>query len=529
MTMTTHMRAALLAILLCVGSLTPAPASADVGDDARVAHQAINAWKLVEADRLLEALEKKHGEDPEVLYLKGRHAFMKGDYEAATALMDQALTTGEPNARWAEERDIVKATGEVTRGYEKHLSPKGYFEIALPKGKDRVLLPYAFEALDEAYEVLGEELGMRPPTPVRVEFYPDSATLAKVSTLSDEAIRTTGTIALCKYNRLMATSPNALLQGYGWVDTVVHEYVHFVIHHKTVGEVPIWMHEGMAKFLERRWRGEDEHRLPPTSEQILSKRFKDEKLVTFEQMHPSMALLPTAEDAAVAYAQVYTIMEYLHQEKGAGSLAKVLEEIDRGKDAREAYAAVLGIDFATFESTQWPEFLSKRPEPKLPDDAELPNELKFKDSVEKGTSELDEIPTPAARDHAMLGQMLQTRGRYGAAAVQYQKALRLEPTPSPVLAARMGSCLSAVGKFEDALRQLAPLLELYPSYVTLWLEIGRAAVGAGKFEDAREYWLEAARINPFNPEVHQLLAKVFENLGDKERAKQERELSSMVM
>ncbi|MEM1349383.1 MAG: tetratricopeptide repeat protein, partial [Myxococcota bacterium] len=289
------------------------------------------------------------------------------------------------------------------------------------------------------------------------------------------------------------------------------------------------MHEGMAKFLERRWRGKGEHRLPPTSEQILSKRFEAKKLVTFEQMHPSMALLPSAEDAAVAYAQVYTIMEYLHQEKGPGSLAKVLEEIDRGKDAQDAYAAVLGVDFATFETTRWPKFLSKRRAPKLPDDAELPNELKFKDSVKQGTSELDEIPTPAARDHAVLGQMLQTRGRYGAAAVQYQKAIRLEPAPNPVLAARMGSCLNAVGKFEDALRQLKPTLELYPSYVTLWLEIGRAALGAGKYTDAREYLLEAARINPFNPEIHQLLVNVFENLGDEARAKQERELSAMVM
>ena len=38
-----------------------------------------------------------------------------------------------------------------------------------------------------------------------------------------------GTIAICKYNKLMFTSPKAMLRGYEWLDTLSHEYVHFVI------------------------------------------------------------------------------------------------------------------------------------------------------------------------------------------------------------------------------------------------------------------------------------------------------------
>ena len=46
-----------------------------------------------------------------------------------------------------------------------------------------------------------------------------------------------------------------LTTGYDWLDTVSHEYVHLVVSRKSRNTVPIWMHEGLAKYLESRWRG----------------------------------------------------------------------------------------------------------------------------------------------------------------------------------------------------------------------------------------------------------------------------------
>src|SRR5699024_9375194 len=152
-----------------------------------------------------------------------------------------------------------------------------------------------------------------------------------------------------KYNRLMITSPRALLRGYSWVDTVVHEYVHYVISAKTQHRVPIWMHEGLAKFLERRWRGPHAEQLPPSAESLLKERVTTGDLITFEQMRPSMAKLPRQEDAAVAFAEVYTVMEYLKREVGQDAFKRLLDHINSGLDADQAFARTIGTSFSNFE------------------------------------------------------------------------------------------------------------------------------------------------------------------------------------
>jgi len=486
----------------------------------------IEAWQLPEA---IAAVEKFEDQNPGAVghssYLRAKIAFFEGRYDEALQRLDQALTQVE-RADWQELRELIAATKEVTKDHEVHRSPRGYFEISIPPGKDRVLLGYAFEALDRAYEALADELGYRPATPVRVEVYDHTSVLAKVSILTEEEIRTSGTIALCKYNRLMITSPKALMRGYGWVDTLVHEYVHYVINQRTANRVPIWMHEGLAKFLERRWRGPDAHRMAPSSEWLLQKRVKEGNLITFAQMHPSMAKLPSQEDAAVAFAEVYAAMEYLREKAGPGAFKRVLDLIADGEEATTAFAAVLGVSFPEFER-QWRLALKERPPIDYPEGQGYEEKLVFKDDASAKT-ELSQIQQPQARDHLNLGQMLQARGRASAAVVEYQKAVHLMGEQNPMLQTRLAQSLLAAGRPQEALDALVPIRDTFPSYVSTWIQLGRAAYELGKYPDARDYLEEAARINPFDPEVHERLAMVYDKLGQPARAQQSRDFVSLV-
>ena len=525
-----HTRRIMLALALALTLLAPTLAVAgDVPDEDDI-DALLDSWHVAEAKPMIDALAAAEGEDADVTYLRARVAFYEQRYEDAVGLIDQAIAnTLVAPPHWKGLREEISAAHEVTKDYARKTSPKGYFEIVYPKGKDEVLLPYAFEALDEAYEVLGRELGERPETPIRVDIYPNSLVLAKVSTLTEKDIKTTGTIALCKYNRLMVTSPNALLQGYGWVDTAVHEYVHYVINHKTTARVPIWMHEGLAKYLERTWRGPNSHMLPPSSEHLLRKRMEAKNLVTFKQMHPSMAKLPSAEDASTAYAQVYTVMEYLHRERGEGAFATMLDKMTEGLDAKAAYAATLGTSFQDFEKALWPDYLRSRPKIDFVEAEGFDDALKFKsDGAGKNPTDLEQIAKPEAREHVQIGQMLQVRNRPKAAAVQYRKAVRLMGTSNPVVQTRLAQCLLESGDAEGALDALEDTRDSYPSYVTTWVVMGKAAAALGKHDEAREYLLEAARINPFNPEVHTNLAAVYSALGDEDAATREREFAALV-
>ena len=520
-------RALMVALLVC-GALAPATAWAATASDA--IEDLLDSWHVERARPLVEAMARDRGETPQVTYFRARMAFYGQRYEEALGLMDQALANASSQSPgWVMMREEIAAAAEVTKDYVIKKSPKGYFEIAYPPGKDEVLLPWAFEALDEAYEVFGRELGERPSTPVRLEFYPNSLVLAKVSSLTETDIKTTGTIALCKYNRLMVTSPNALLQGYGWVDTAVHEYVHYVINLKTSARVPIWMHEGLAKYLERTWRGQNEHRLPPSSEKLLRERLEAKNLVTFEQMHPSMAKLPSAEDASVAYAQVYTVMEYLHKQKGEGAFSQMLEKMDAGMDAKAAYAATLGVGFGDFERTVWPTYLRSRPKVDFVQADGFDDTLTFKlDPKAKAPTELEQIATPEAKQHVQLGLMLQTRGRPKAAAVQYEKAVRLMGDSNPIVQTRLAQARLESGDAQGALDALEPARRSYATYVTTWLIMGKAAATLGEHKKAREYLDEAARINPFDPEVHAMLAAAYKELGDADEATRSRERAALV-
>ena len=487
---------------------------------------ALDAWAVDEAHSVLDAVEASQGQTTDTEIRRAHAEFLDGKYEAAVQRMDQLLTQ-EPRDDFQELRDLVAQTRDVVSKLEPHKSPKGYFEVWVEPGKDKVLLPWAFEALDAAYEAFADELGYKPPTPVRVEVYPQTKVLAKVSILTEEEIRTSGTIALCKYNRLMLTSPKALVRGYGWADTLVHEYVHYVINKRTRNGVPIWMHEGLAKFLERRWRGRNQHRLPPHSEQLLHERVADNDLITFAQMHPSMAKLPSQEDAAVAFAEVYTAMEYLQKNAGDDAFKRLLDEIATGVEATDAFANVLGTTFPQFER-DWRASLEDRPKP--PDVSDLMDQtLVFKDqSGGKTKDDFGEIEQPQARDHLNLGQMFQARGRPKAAIVQYRKAGHIMGSDHPRLQTRLAQCLLETNQAQQAYDALKPLVDRDPGYVATWIGLGRAALGLGRFDEAKEHLYEAARINPFDPEVHRQLALVYEKLGDAEKSRRAREFVTLV-
>jgi hypothetical protein len=85
----------------------------------------------------------------------------------------------------------------------------------------------------------------------------------------------------------MVTSPRALATGYPWLDTINHEFVHYAVSALTRDRAPVWLQEGLAKFLERRWREPAGGRIPPALETLLAKALRTGKLISFEAPSPT--------------------------------------------------------------------------------------------------------------------------------------------------------------------------------------------------------------------------------------------------
>src|SRR5256886_16565580 len=203
--------------------------------------------------------------------------------------------------------------------------------------------------MKKAYAALTKALGVSPPAKIRVEVYETAQALSRVSPLTVAEIKASGTIALCKYNRLMITSPRALLRGYAWLDTLSHEFTPYLVTQKGRNSVPIWLQEGLAKFLETRWRGAPGLAVDEMSLALLQDAAKHGKLIPFARMHPSIAMLPTQEQAALAFAEVEAAMRLLYQRGGQAALTELISAMAAGVAEEQARVDADGQRFAGFE------------------------------------------------------------------------------------------------------------------------------------------------------------------------------------
>jgi len=508
-----------LTLLTVLATLLAAPpAVADSLEAARArAWKHLAAWDIEAAGKEINSLSAASPANPAVMRLQAHHAFLRGRYAEAVSLIMPLAEAQPGDKRLLAMAGLYASTHNVVKDFKEVPTSGGHFILAFTPGVDEVLVRYADQALEQAYERLGEIFRFRPAEPIRVEIYPRVSNLADVSPLKESEIRATGTIALCKYNRLMIVSPRALVYGYDWLDTLAHEYIHLLVTRRSRNTVPIWLHEGMARFFQNRWRETTNATLEPTSEDLLVTALKDRKLIRFEAMSPSMAKLPTQEDAALAFAEVFMVMELLYDKGGVDAINTLLDQMRDGKSDRQAVERVVQKSFKRFQR-EWKNYLYKRNLKPLPTTAR--NRLLFKDKASP-KDELDGI-VEDARNLSYLGDRLAVRKRFKAAAKEYTKALALLKAPQPIISAKLAAALLKQGKHRRVVKVVTPALAIDPNHVLLYLYRGKARLAVGDYEAARVDLAAAIRRNPFDPEVHELMAKALTKLGRTSEAEMER-------
>ena len=472
----------------------------------------LSALQIERAGARLERLNKSHPKSPRVMFYRGMHKFYLGDYQRAQKLVDEALTKqidADDRRSWTETRDLITSTLELTRELQRERSRDGRYVVYFMEGPDRVLVPYALGVLEAADRALSAAFGARVPGPIRLEILPSAAALAAVSALTVEQIETTGTIALSKWNRLMITTPRALVRGYPWADTITHEFVHMVLSRITEENAPVWLQEGTAKMLERSWRKRDsEMRLDASAHALLAAARKEDKLLTFDEMHPSIAMLPSQEAAALAFAEVSTFMERYVRVYGRQRLQAALQRVAEGTDARKALAAAASTTFSSLEDA-W--------KAELPTGLEGPTPRHLELRLKSGSGKPDEAQEVEgeARKYLRLGDLLWDRGRTLAAKLEYAKANRAAPD-DPIVGSRLARTALAVGDASAAVAAIRPLTLRYPDHAPGHAVLGAAELALGHREQATLALREAIFINPFDPTPHCDLARATDEARERD-------------
>lgn len=505
-------RCAFLAALLGIAQLSLPAVAASLRAQLTQVERLLDQWRIDDAAKALATLVRSAPKHPLVLQLQGEVLFQRGEYKRAHELLREAVRHNRASLPLKGLRDLVGSTQEVVKGFVKHRSPSGEFEIWTARGKDEILVTFASETLERMRAALSQDLGYAPPGPIRVEILPSPDDLARVSPLSLADIDRSGTIALCKYNRLMIVTPRALLRGYGWRDALAHEYVHLAISRLSHNSVPIWLHEGLAKYLETRWRvppGEAPP-LSPAQEHLLAVALRKNRLVRWEQMHPSLAKLPSQEATMLAFAQVQTAVEFLVQRLRLAGFQQIIRSIRSGRSSWEAVRQATGMAGREF-TARWRQHLRTRNLRQLTN--LVPHRLRFGKRLTR-ERELANVKETRVRRYLRLADLLRTRGLTRAAIIEYEKARAILGPRNEVVANHLARAYLEAASPAQAISALLPVLEYYPELPGPQVTMGVAYLRNREPELAERHLKVALRINPFDPELHCNLAAALKDRAD---------------
>lgn len=489
----------------------------------------LNTWQISMAsdlaDRVLEQ-SLTDADRTQGYYFKSIVEYYKGNYAQALEFGKRVEMSGESNKEKFSLLDYFLKVSEFGLKFKE--AKTKHFNIRYMNPKDKILVSYGEAVLEKAYFEVGLDIDYYPDSPIVVEIYPDLKSFTEASTLSENDIKTTGVVGICKFNRIMILSPRLLPKGFSWFDTLAHEYAHYLVFIKSQNKTPVWIHEGIAKFEEKRWEGKESDVITPFYETLLAIALRDNKLISIDKMHPSFGKLDSAYQAQLAFAQSGSMIEYLVHTWGNIAIVSLLDDLRKTNDYKLSIKMVTDKDFDSFYDS-WIGYLkSKKLSLRIPD-VEV-KELRFTEArrSQDGSEDLIDIDDIRAREYSRLGDMLRTRGRLRAAAYEYEKAMHFAKT-SPVVVNRLTSVMTDLGKYDNAEQLLKPIVELYPDYIDTHLNLGRIYSISGNFEKAGEELKLALSINPFDPKIHTALIGVYQHQGQSESVEMEKEVLRILL
>jgi hypothetical protein len=488
------------AAALAIGAPAAAPAQSDA---AKTAQALISGLDYDEARRVLASAD---ADDPRVLLERARLAVYELDCDGAATILARPEVEHAPGGEALA--DIARGCQRVTAALASDRDAARGVEVFWQDEHDRALAPLLMETVAQAREALTRDLGVDWPRPTRVVVVRDLLSLSAMTGLPYESAQTTGTVAVAKWGRVTLLSPRASHHGYPWRDTVAHELTHLAVTRASGDRAPLWLQEGVAKREEVRWRdpGPFDDRPPP--EAVVQRGLELGLGVPLDKLGPSIAMLPSADAATIAFAEVTSFVRFYadsaaegRQDGGpGGALASLFSELRDGKDPDEALLAASGADLKAWDA-RWRTYLASRPSVPVP-------MLLGLGKPHQAPHEVDTLRD--LRDRSRLAQLLMTRSHAPEALKELD---RIDLTHAPMSNERwdraMGDpsirwlkarALEESGRREEAEPLMADPSQVLSSYGPWWATRGRWARGRGDEAVATSSFREAVAADPLDPE-----------------------------
>jgi hypothetical protein len=441
---------------------------------------------IVELDmkRAHDLLDDADPADADLALERARLLLYEGDYDTSAAILsrpDLARTDAG-----AELIGVAAACARGTAGSIIEQDAERGIIVRMQDEDDRALAPFLVDVVDHAREALSRDLHVDLPRPLRIELVRDLFTLAAMTGLPESAAQTTGTVAVAKWGRVTMISPRAVTRGYPWADTLAHEMAHLAQTRASGDRAPLWLQEGVAKREETRWRPGRPFDDFPAGDTVAAIGLDRGLGRPIDKLGASIALLPSADQAMVAFAEVSSFVRFWTHATGDQALPELLTTLKTadGTDYVDtAMKKVTGVSLAEW-NTRWLSYLGtvKRD---LPPGISLSGGLPHESEVRHGVA---------------LGELLSARNHPSAAAKVLGPAQKLYGF-DPFLRHRLARVLYAIGAKDEADKLIARTDDVH-SELGPWMALhGRWLAEQGETEKATSSFETGLQLCPLDPEV----------------------------
>lgn len=367
----------------------------------------------------------------------------------------------------------------------------GHFQVSWVHPRDEVFVDALLEHIQLADKdldpIFHDQSGDRKIVPI--EIYPDLKTFSAVSGLSMARFKATGTIALTLEQRLMVLSPRNLAGGYPWAVTVVHEFTHYLIREISADYIPIWLHEGVAQIYQgypyiKDWSFE------PSQWGLFKKAAQKKKWLDLETLKEPFPYRKDPEEAELAYIEALIFAKWLNQKCGVVTLIRYAKDL---KGVDPALEKCTGMSAQQLRSRFFQDVLQQV---KIPDRADVQffaRDFSGTDPLELETRKAD----TRAKNFAVLSSEEFKQGRYRAAAIEMDKAMKVTPVHPPSWSRQLALSYQKTSKFDKSRQILQDLIRDYPNDAAAWFLLGTERVKTDGPKRGWDDFMHSFFVNPF--------------------------------
>lgn len=212
---------------------------------------------------------------------------------------------------------------------------------------DEIFADKLMAAAQQAAKRLADYAGAELAEPARIYIYGNTRDLQGSMIFPREW---TGGVAFTRYNIIaIGIAPDKLDWG---SRAIAHELTHLVIQQMTFnpyGDLPNWLNEGLAMYAE----GE----LEASFLWQLSNAVAQDTLITVRSL--SSPFSAYGEPSSLAYAQSYSLVQFLVSKYGQGKMYDLLDTFKRGSGYDDALRKVYGFDMDGLDAL-WRDYIGAR-------------------------------------------------------------------------------------------------------------------------------------------------------------------------